>query len=143
MKNLLAIFLVMGIFSALYSQEQFKIVKVKSAYLVINRGSTDGIKSGDRFKVRTPDKDDQEFGEIEVIKTSQTVSAVELIMGVPEYTLKVGDIVILSEGKTVDELLNETTKQASKETKIESLDSPPRSPSRREGKLPLLLRKSF
>ena len=75
----------------LLSQSQIKIVKVKQTYAIINKGTLDGIKAGDRFTVRTPSRTSQN-GRVEVIKTSESISAVKLIIGIAGYTLKVGDI---------------------------------------------------
>lgn len=90
-----------------HSQDVAKVINVKAGYAVINRGTTNGIKEGDIFKIQTPDKDFQ-FGQIQVIKAKPTISAVKLTSSVSGYSLKVGDVVVLSEEQIVDELLNET-----------------------------------
>ena len=91
----------------LHSQDLAKVINVKASYAVINKGSTNGVKEGDVFKIQTPNQD-FEYGPIEVIKAKSTISAVKLTSSVSGYSLKIGDIVILSEEQIVDELLNET-----------------------------------
>lgn len=94
-------------YNRLQSQDVAKVINVKASYAVINKGSANGVKEGDVFKVQTPNRD-FEYGQIEVIKAKSTISAVKLTSSVSGYSLKIGDIVILSEEQIVDKLLNET-----------------------------------
>lgn len=98
----------------LHSQDVAKVINVKASYAVINKGSTNGVKEGNIFKVQTPNQE-FEYGRIEVIKAKSTISAVKLTSSVRGYSLKIGDIVVLSEEQIVDELLNETPQKLSEQ----------------------------
>jgi hypothetical protein len=76
--------------SYLYPQQPTTVVKVKQAYAVINKGANHSVKAGDRFKIQTPNNPDDN-GEVEVIKTAGSISAVKLVKRTPGYVIKVGD----------------------------------------------------
>lgn len=92
--------------TGLYSQQETMIVRVKQNYAVINKGTNNGVKAGDRFKMQTPNNPN-DYGEVEVIKASRSIAAVKLITGAPGYVLKVGDKEQKMESAIVDELLQD------------------------------------
>ena len=100
----------------LHSQSQITVVKIRQTYAIINKGTLDGIKVGDHFTVQTPNRPSQ-YGEVEVIKESETISAVKLIFGIAGYNLKVGDIGAVSTNLSPEQLLNEAVNLDRRATK--------------------------
>lgn len=100
----------------LHSQSEITVVKIRQTYAIINTGTLDGIKVGDHFTVQTPNRPSQ-YGEVEVIKASKTISAVKIILGIAGYSLKVGDIVAVSTNLSPEQLLNEAVNLDRHDTK--------------------------
>jgi hypothetical protein len=93
--------------TGIYAQKETAVIRVKQGYAVINKGAQQGVKAGDRFTLHTANNPN-EYGEVEVIKASESIAAVKLVKGTPGYTLKVGDREHRTESAIVDELLQET-----------------------------------